>query len=107
MVGRGGHIGGVGADDDDVVRVMRNAGRDGAGFQAVALNIAEADVVRVLVPLDNGDLQNVLVQINVVGIAVVRRDDLAGDHAQNAALARVAEIVRREFGDVPSTERPF
>lgn len=30
------HIGGVRADDDDVVRVMRNAGRDRAGFQAVA-----------------------------------------------------------------------
>ena len=94
------HIGGVRADDDDVVRVMRNAGRDRAGFQAVALNVAEADVMRALVALDNGDLQNVLFQIDVVGIAVVGRDDLARDHAQNASLARVAEIVGRERRDV-------
>ena len=56
--------------------------------------------MRALVALDNGDLQNVLFQIDVVGIAVVGRDDLARDHAQNASLARVAEIVGRERRDV-------
>ena len=56
--------------------------------------------MRALVALDDGDLQNVLFQIDVVGIAVVGRDDLARDHAQNASLARVAEIVGRERRDV-------
>ena len=54
------HVGGVRTDDDDVVRVMRNTGCNCTGFQTVALNVTEADVVRALVALDNGDFQNVL-----------------------------------------------
>ena len=95
-----GHVCRVRADNDDVVRVVGNGGRDRAGAQAVALNVAKADVVRVLMALDDGDLQNILIDADLVGVAVVGRDDLAGDHADDGARARVAEIVLRQRRDM-------
>ena len=99
-VDRKGHILRVRADDDDVMRVVGDRRCDRAGFQAVALNIAEADMVRILVPLDDGDLENVLLRVHLVGVAVVGGDDLAGDHADDRARTHVAEVVLRQRRDV-------
>ena len=81
---------------------MRDGGRHRACLQAVALNVAESNVVCVLVALDDRDLQDVLLEIDPVGIPIVGRDDLAGDHADDAARARVLEIIRRQR---PNVER--
>ena len=97
-----GHIVLIRADDDDVVRIMRDGGRHRACLQAVALNVAESNVVCVLVALDDRDLQDVLLEIDPVGIPIVGRGDLAGDHAGNAARASVLEIIRRQR---PNVER--
>ena len=55
-VDRRSHILFVRTDDDDVVAVMRDGRCHRAGLEAVALDVADADVVRVLVALDDGDL---------------------------------------------------
>ena len=55
-VDRRGHVLLVRADDDDVVAVVRDGCRHRAGGEPVALDVADADVVRVLVALDDGDL---------------------------------------------------
>lgn len=48
------------ADNDDVVAVVRDGGRHRAGLEAVALDVADADVVRVLMALDDRDLEDVV-----------------------------------------------
>ena len=57
-------------------------------------------MVRILVPLDDRNFQDVLLEINTIGIPIVGRDDLAGNHADDAARARILEIVRRQRPDV-------
>ena len=91
-VDRRGHVLLVRADDDDVVAVVRDGGRHRAGFEPVALDVADADVVRVLVALDDGDLQNIVFNADLLGVACVGRDDLAGDHAEHGARAGLDEV---------------
>ena len=62
-VGGGGHILVGGTHHDDVVAVVADGGRNSAVRQPVAPDIAETDVVRVLMPLDDGDFQNILFNI--------------------------------------------
>ena len=59
-VDRRSHVLLVRADDDDVVAVVRDGCRHRAGLEAVALDVADADVVRVLVALDDGNFQDVV-----------------------------------------------
>ena len=77
-----GHVLLGGSHHDDVVAVVADGGGHGAMPEAVALDIAQADVVGVLMPLDDGDFQDVLLQVDVVGIARVLGHDLAGHHAE-------------------------
>ena len=58
-----------------------------------------------LVALNDGDLQNILRGVDMVGIAVVCRDDLTGDHAEHGTLARGCKVVRREGGDAERVVR--
>ena len=88
----GGHILLRRADDDDVVAVVADGGRNSAVRQPVAPDIAETDVVRVLMPLDDGDFQDILRGIDMVGIAAVDGDDLPRHHADHGVGALVAEV---------------
>lgn len=83
-VGSGGHVLLIGAYYNDVVGVMGHAGGNGAGLETVALEVADADVAGVLVALDDGDLQNIPFHVDVVAVALVLGDDLAGHHADDA-----------------------
>ena len=99
-VGGGGHLLLAGAHDDDVVGVVGDAGGHGAGLQAVALDIAQADVVGVLMPLDDGDLENVVLHVDVVNVAGVLGDDLPGHQTDDGVGTAVLEIVRCQLAEV-------
>ena len=71
-VDRRGHVLLVRADDDDVVAVVRDGCRHRAGLEAVALDVADADVVRVLVALDDGNFQDVVLNADLFGVARYR-----------------------------------
>ena len=73
--------------------------------QPVAPDIAETDVVRVLMPLDDGDFQDILRGIDMVGIAAVDGDDLPRHHADHGVGALVAEVPGRERRDVERVVR--
>ena len=62
-------------------------------------------MVRVLVALHDGDLQNVVLRVDGVGIARVRRDDLAGDQPDDAARTGVVEVLRRQVGNMERVVR--
>ena len=106
-VGRRGHVGGVGAHHDDVVAVVGNGGGHRAALEAVALEIAQADVAGALVPLDDGDFQDVPLQIHPVGVTVVGGDDLAVHQPDDAPAPLVAEIVGAEGADVEGVVGPL
>ena len=61
--------------------------------------------MRVLVALHDGDLQNVVLRVDGVGIARVRRDDLAGDQPDDAARTGVVEVLRRQVGNMERVVR--
>ena len=79
---------------------MRDGRCHRAGLEAVALDVADADVVRVLVALDDGDLQNVILDADLLSVAGVGRDNLAGDHAEHGARAGFDKVLRLEMRDV-------
>ena len=91
-VDRRGHVLLVRADDDDVVAVVRDGCRHRAGLEAVALDVADADVVRVLVALDDGNFQDVVLNADLFGVARIGRDDLAGHHAEHRARAGLDKV---------------
>ena len=95
-----GHVLLVRADDDDVVAVVRDGRRHRAGLEAVALDVADADVVRVLVTLNDGNLENVILDADLFGIACVGRDDLAGHHAEHGARAVFDKVAGGKVRDV-------
>ena len=99
-VGRQGHLLLAGAHHDDVVGVVGDAGGHGSGLQPVPLEIADADVAGVLVPLDDGDLQNVLLRVDPVGVALVLGDDLSGHQTDDAPGPVVLEILAGEMGEM-------
>ena len=99
-VGGGGHLLLAGAHDDDVVGVVGDAGGHGAGLQAVALDIAQADVVGVLMPLDDGHLEDIVLHVDVVDIAGVLGDDLPGHQTDDGVGTAVLEIVRCQLAEV-------
>ena len=94
------HVLFVRTDDDDVVAVVRDGRCHRAGLEAVALDIADADVVRVLVALDDGDFQNVVLDADLLSVAGVGRDDLAGDHAEHRARAGLDKVRGLKMRDV-------
>lgn len=75
--------------------------------EAVALDIAQADVVGVLMPLDDGDFQDVLLQVDVVGIARVLGHDLAGHHADDGVGALVGEVGGGQRGHMEGVVGPL
>ena len=91
-VDRRSHVLLVRADDDDVVAVVRDGCRHRAGLEAVALDVADADVVRVLVALDDGNFQDVVLNADLFGVARIGRDDLAGHHAEHRARAGLDKV---------------
>ena len=62
-------------------------------------------MVRVLVALHDGDLQDVVLRVDDAGIARVRRDDLAGDQPDDAARTGVVEVLRRQVGNMERVVR--
>ena len=96
MVGGEGHVLLIGTHHDDVMAVVADAGSHRALLQTVAPDIAQTDMVGVLVPLDNGDLQNVVVHIDAVSVAAVGGGDLPVDHADDGVGAAVDEILRTQ-----------
>ncbi len=72
----------------------RDGGRHRACLQAVALNVAESMWCVFLWRSMTAILQDVFSRSTPVGIPIVGRDDLAGDHADHAARAGVLEIIR-------------
>ena len=105
-VGGGGHVLLGGSHHDDVVAVVADGGGHGAMPEAVALDIAQADVVGVLMPLDDGDFQDVLLQVDVVGIARVLGHDLAGHHADDGVGALVGEVGGGQRGHMEGVVGP-
>ena len=99
-VDRRSHVLLVCAEDDDVVAVVRDGGRYRAGGEPVALDVADADVVRVLVALDDGDLQNIVLNADLFGVARVSRDDLARYHTEHGARTVFDEVLRLKVRDV-------
>ena len=99
-VDRRGHVLLVCADDDDVVAVVRDGGRYRAGGEPVALDVADADVVRVLVAFDDGDLQNIVLNADLFGVARVSRDDLARYHTEHGARTAFDEVLCLKVRDV-------
>ena len=98
MVGGEGHVLLVGAHHDDIVAVVTDAGGYRALLQAAALDIAQTDVMSVLVPFDDGDLQNVIVHVDAVGVAAVGGGDLTADHADDGVGPAVDEVLRTQGG---------
>ena len=70
-IGRGSHIGVIGAHHDDIVAVVTDGSRHRAFFHAVALDVAQSHMPRALVALDDGDLQYILFRIHLLRIAFV------------------------------------
>ena len=99
-VDRRGHVLLVRADDDDVVAVVRDGGRYRAGGEPVALDVADADVVRVLVAFDDGDLQDIVLNTDLFSVARVSRDDLARHHTEHRARTAFDEVLRLKVSDV-------
>ena len=91
-VGGEGHVLLIGTHYDDVMAVVADAGGHGTLLQAIALDVAQTDVVGVLMTLDDGDLQNVIVHVDTVGVAAVSGGDLAVDHANDRVGTAVGEI---------------
>lgn len=91
-VDRRSHVLLIHADDNDVVAVVRDGCRHRAGLEAVALDVADADVVRVLVALDDGNFQDVVLNADLFGVARIGRDDLAGHHAEHRARAGLDKV---------------
>ena len=91
-----GHIRLVGAHHDDVVGIVGDGGGYRARFQAVALNVADADVMGVLVPFHNGDLQHIVLHIDAVRVPGVHRGDLAVHHTDDAPGTLLGEVLGGE-----------
>ena len=75
---------------------MGDGGGYRAGFQAVALNVADADVMGVLVPFHNGDLQHIIFHIDAVRVPGVHRGDLAVHHTDDAPGTLLGEVLGGE-----------
>ena len=95
----------VRADDDDVMRVVGDGRCDRAGLEPIALNIAQTDVPGVFMALDDGNFQNILLQVHMVRIAVVGGDNLARNHADDAALTHVFKVGLRQMADMERVMR--
>ena len=100
LIGGKGHSLLIGAHHNDIVAVMADTGGHRAVLQAVTLDIAQADMVGILVPLNNGDLQDIVVHVNAVGIAAVGGGDLTVDHADDGMRPVVDEIGGGQGGHV-------
>ena len=85
---------------------MGDAGGHGPPLQAVALEVANADMAGVLVALYYGDFEDVPLRVDVVGVALVGGDDLAGHHADDAPGTPLGEVLRREMGEMEGVVGP-
>ena len=95
-----GHVLVICADADDVVAVMGDGGGHRAGFQTVALEVADADVAGIFMPLYNGHFQNVLGYVHPSGVACVLGDDLPRHHADDAPQTGVGKVRGRKHRQV-------
>lgn len=95
-----GHVLVICADADDVVAVMGDGGGHRAGFQTVALEVADADVAGIFMPLYNGHFQNVLGHVHPSGVACVLGDDLPWHHADDAPQTGVGKVRGRKHRQV-------
>ena len=99
-VGGSGHLLLIGSHYDDVVGVVGDAGGHGAGLQTVALDIAQSDMMGILVPLDNGHLENIIFHINMVDVAGVLGDDFTRYQADDGVGTAILEVLCRQLGQV-------
>ena len=76
---------------------MADRGCHCAGGEAVALNVADADMAGVLVALHHGDLQHIVVHGDAVSVACIGGGNFAVDHADDTAGTMVGEILRRQL----------
>ena len=114
---RAEHRGVVGADDDQVVRVVGDGRAERAAAEAEAADEAEPDPAGLEVALEDGDLGEVAGRVGdrepVPGRQLVderRRDDLVGDepdHARLAAAPRDRQVGRLEPADVDGALHPL
>ena len=113
---RSGHVVVVHADDDDVVRVVRDRLRERPGLQPGAADEPDAHAAGAEMPLEHGDLRQVALGVGDDlavddGRLLDERlgDDLVGDdpdHAGAAALPRDAEAVRADRSDADGVADP-
>ena len=106
-VGGSGHLLLIGSHYDDVVGVVGDAGSHGAGLQSVALDIAQSDVMGILVPLDNSHLENIVFHINMIDVAGVLGDDFTRHQADDSVGTAILEILSRQFGQVEGVVGAF
>ena len=103
------HVGVGHADDDDVVCVMGNRGRERTCAQAEPAHEAEADPARGEVPLDDGDLREIPLRVGHDEPVGDRRllderlgHDLVGndaDHARRATGPGDGEVASGQRAD--------
>ena len=62
---------------------MGDAGGHGAGLQAIAFDVAKTNVMGVLMPFDNGHLQNIILYIDMIDVAGILRDNFPGHQAND------------------------
>ena len=86
---------------------MGDGGGHRAGLQAVALDIADADVAGVLVPLYHGDFQHVVVHVDAVGVPGVYCGDLAVHHADDAPGPLFGKVLGGEGGHMEGLVGPL
>src|SRR5207248_3141181 len=111
------HVAVVDADDDDVVRVVRDGGGERAALQARAADEAEPDPTDAEVPLDDGDLREVAARVGdrlavrdrglvdeVLGHDLVRHET---DHTRLPAGPRDPEVGLRQGLDAYRVHDPF
>ena len=106
-VGCGGAVVLAGAHHDNVVGVVGDGCGHSAGFQTVALEKADADMMGVLVALHHGNLQHVILHVDPVGVAGVHRGDLPVHHADDAPGPGIRKVLRRQVLHMEGAVGPF
>lgn len=90
------HVPVVRAGDDDVMRIVGNGHGDGAPLQAVTAQQAQADVARAVMAFDDGDLDD-------IGLQVV--DEIAAVVAPDGSLPLFSDDASRQDIDGPDLVR--
>ncbi len=83
-IDRRGHVRVIGADHGDVVAVMPHRGGDGAALETEAGNEAAADIAVLAVALDDGDLDDVRVEVGLQTLFGMRQARLLAEGENKA-----------------------